>query len=582
MKARMACGIVIAASILINQASAQLTSVIYASGGSLGSLHRLESISVTRDGQSYTYEFNQLLLPRLVVNNPAGLLTIVTHGATIKDADMFLRDQYLNTGTLDIGDGNGASFGAGDKWTLLSFDPPLVNEEGPDGFVVTLQSLDIVLSYSPWLLATSAGNFQVGAGSGGLVGTKSDSLPMYTYITQVSTPQDLLDKTPVASGWLNNQTWVMQEFDLQSMGVAPGAQVDALYVQDWAANGNGSYPMMIAGFPSLTPAEPVTFLYYTSERGDFIGAGQTRYFTPADGTFDADENFDNGVGVSFNQLGLDGEWWYMDFAAAGNAALTPGEYPNAMRFPFQEPDEHGLDFSGTGRGCNTLTGEFRIYQSELDEQGNVLHFAATLEQHCSGNTPALFAMVAYEATVPLPPVLISASSRRQHGATGPTFDIPASLNMAADSPVDPRINGSAPQMVLEFNQPMEAVDGQIDCGAEVVVSGGSCLGVQVVDTTIVIDLSFDPGCATVELDGLRSTTTGLSLFGNKQAHIVSLMGDVDDGNSVNILDLQAIKSEMFQPLGPSNFKYDVDCSGLTNILDLQATKNVLFQNAACP
>src|ERR1041385_3842107 len=100
-----------------------------------------------------------------------------------------------------------------------------------------------------------------------------------------------------------------------------------------------------------------TGLIMDSPQGDYIGAGQNYYYTPADGTFSANKNYDNGVSVSFSNSGHN---WWLDFAAPGNALLTPGTYSGAVRFPFQASTQPGLSVAGDGRGSNTLTGSFTV------------------------------------------------------------------------------------------------------------------------------------------------------------------------------------------------------------------------------
>lgn len=41
----------------------------------------------------------------------------------------------------------------------------------------------------------------------------------------------------------------------------------------------------------------VTLLQLDSERGDYIGQGLSKTFTPADETFNAQENSDNGMNI---------------------------------------------------------------------------------------------------------------------------------------------------------------------------------------------------------------------------------------------------------------------------------------------
>ncbi len=73
-----------------------------------------------------------------------------------------------------------------------------------------------------------------------------------------------------------------------------------------------------------------------------------------------------------------------------------GSYESATRYPFQDPANPGLDFSGSGRGCNQLSGSFAISQIRYDWFGNVVRLGATLTQHCENQTPALFGNVNYQ------------------------------------------------------------------------------------------------------------------------------------------------------------------------------------------
>jgi VCBS repeat-containing protein len=92
-----------------------------------------------------------------------------------------------------------------------------------------------------------------------------------------------------------------------------------------------------------------------------------------------------------------GEFWFLDFAAPYETILTPGVYANAMRFPFQDPGRPGLDVSGNGRGSNTLTGQFTVY--DVAFAGSALtRFAAAFEQHSEGNPPALFGWIMFNST----------------------------------------------------------------------------------------------------------------------------------------------------------------------------------------
>ena len=148
-------------------------------------------------------------------------------------------------------------------------------------------------------------------------------------------------------------------------------------------------------------AAGVTSLLLNSEPGDYIGQGQLLVFTDADGVFLATNGGGgNAVNVSFHTPTFN-HWWYLDFGAPNTEPLAVGSYNGAARFAFRGPGQPGLDVSGDGRGCNTLTGRFTVLELALGGGGEVVSFRASFEQHCEGATPALRGEVRYNANVPL-------------------------------------------------------------------------------------------------------------------------------------------------------------------------------------
>ena len=143
---------------------------------------------------------------------------------------------------------------------------------------------------------------------------------------------------------------------------------------------------------TVAPTPGVTSLTMVSQPGDYIGQGQTYSFTPQTGTFMVNRNFDNGVSIFYSGSG---QSWNLDFAAPFDAALTPGTYANATRWPFQATGVAGLNVSGDGRGSNTLTGSFTVTQALFAADGTVLRFAASFVQHSEGTTPALTGTINY-------------------------------------------------------------------------------------------------------------------------------------------------------------------------------------------
>ena len=75
-------------------------------------------------------------------------------------------------------------------------------------------------------------------------------------------------------------------------------------------------------------AQGTTALFFQSQAGDYIGGGQTKTYTPADGTFtlDSTSNAVHGsvIGPSYNF------WWYLDSAAPSGQSLVPGVYTPLM------------------------------------------------------------------------------------------------------------------------------------------------------------------------------------------------------------------------------------------------------------
>lgn len=134
----------------------------------------------------------------------------------------------------------------------------------------------------------------------------------------------------------------------------------------------------------------VTALYYTSSVESWVGGGETVLVTPSEGfEFIVSRNFGSGVSFAINDFNSNPDfqserWWFLDFAAPNGAPLTVGAYQDATRFPFQSASVPGLDFSGNGRGNNTLTGAFSVLEAIFAGDGTVLSFAADFVQYDEG------------------------------------------------------------------------------------------------------------------------------------------------------------------------------------------------------
>src|SRR2546427_2344233 len=119
------------------------------------------------------------------------------------------------------------------------------------------------------------------------------------------------------------------------------------------------WTVLAASLCLASAAQAGTLLFLNSQAGDYIGQGAGRLITPANGTFTASRNFDNGVNVDFDGS-APGDFWSPDLAAPMNAALVPGAYEGATRWPFQAAGAPGLDVHGDGPGCSVPTRRFVV------------------------------------------------------------------------------------------------------------------------------------------------------------------------------------------------------------------------------
>jgi hypothetical protein len=157
--------------------------------------------------------------------------------------------------------------------------------------------------------------------------------------------------------------------------------------------------------------------------------------------------------------------------------------------------------------------------------------------------------------------LVRAASRRLHGSCGP-FDLPIPTDGSVV--VEPRMNGTRPQMVLEY---MTMPDDP-GCGSVSIVNG-TCLGTSVLGHDLIIDMTYNLN-ACVEVTVAEDTLRVLTHTGN-----------VNDDPWVNVLDLQECKNEVFEPIDSFNFLCDIDTNCHFNVIDLQRIKNQLFTSPTC-
>jgi len=135
-------------------------------------------------------------------------------------------------------------------------------------------------------------------------------------------------------------------------------------------------------------------VFFDGDSGDYIHPGTDTIQVGSWGTSVTNGNYLTvGVTPSDSQQGL---WWDLTFSSAQlGQPLGPQVYEDAERAPFASPGHPGIDIDGDGRGCNTITGRFQVFDFQL-AGSTVKKFTATFEQHCEGGTPQLRGCVHYE------------------------------------------------------------------------------------------------------------------------------------------------------------------------------------------
>lgn len=142
-----------------------------------------------------------------------------------------------------------------------------------------------------------------------------------------------------------------------------------------------------------TGAHAATILSFDSTPQSWVGQGESFTVTPDDDyTFTHSGNFNSGLsfrvasfnspfGSAFNPGSGDRyNYWTLDLAAPFFARLEQGLYENAARFPFQNSDQPGLDFSGNHRGNNRNAGYFDILEISFSALGDLESLAVNFTQ----------------------------------------------------------------------------------------------------------------------------------------------------------------------------------------------------------
>lgn len=155
----------------------------------------------------------------------------------------------------------------------------------------------------------------------------------------------------------------------------------------------------------VAPAHAATvtsgFVTMVSDTGDYIGGGLSNaYIAPGDAVTAAG---------STTSLSLTAGGFTFSFAPPSGSDLAVGEYVGAQRTPFRQAGHPGIDITGNGRGCNTQSGRFTIYDLAFLGDGSLDRLDLTYEQHCDGAQAGLTGQV--RINEPLPTGYVVAPTR---------------------------------------------------------------------------------------------------------------------------------------------------------------------------
>jgi hypothetical protein len=172
-----------------------------------------------------------------------------------------------------------------------------------------------------------------------------------------------------------------------------------------------------------------------------------------------------------------------------------------------------------------------------------------------------------------PPALLSAVSRKVHGAAG-TFDL--GLTLAPTSPTTEPRQGPAQMIVLTF-------DKEISSAAPAITEGAVTSATLSFDgNSVIFGLSgvTNQQYVTVSLTNVTSFDGGTG--GSGSARVGFLLGDVNQSRVVSIADLGLVNAQLSQPVTVANYLKDVNASGTLTLADKGVTNANLTKALPAP
>ena len=160
-------------------------------------------------------------------------------------------------------------------------------------------------------------------------------------------------------------------------------------------------------------------------------------------------------------------------------------------------------------------------------------------------------------TVP-PPGLLSAASRKVHGAAG-TFDLPLTLLPLTNPTTEPRLSSTA-SIVMTFDSTIVGADIAVTEGTAALDVPNLSGSDVIVELTGVANQQY----VTISLTNVASTAT---VGGSGTVRIGFLLGDVSQNRVVSVADLGLVNQQLAQPVTAANYLKDVNVSGTLTLAD---------------
>jgi YD repeat-containing protein len=160
-----------------------------------------------------------------------------------------------------------------------------------------------------------------------------------------------------------------------------------------------------------------------------------------------------------------------------------------------------------------------------------------------------------------PPTLVSAASRKTHGAAG-TFDLPLSLT-STNPTTEPRSGGAGGNHTIVFT-----FDKPVTAGNASVVAGAGTAGVPTFsgnEMRVSISGVTNQQYVTVAVSDVVATDGGVGGSGSVRTGF--LLGDVSQNRVVTVSDLAQVNAQIAQLVTTANYLKDVNATGTLSVAD---------------